>query len=85
MTVTLRFFAAARAAAGTGRLAVAPSETIAETLATVPGVTALGTSAAEFAAVIARCSFLLNGVTAPASSVVVAGDSIDVLPPFAGG
>jgi len=71
--VTLRFFAAARAAVGS------PT-------ATVP----VGTLASALAAfdfpVIAKCSFLVNGIAETDRSRVLSdGDTVDVLPPFAGG
>lgn len=81
MAVDLRFFAAARAAAGAGALAVTVPDgaTIASTLDAVCATTP------NLSPVIARCSFLLNGVTAPAEATVADGDTVDVLPPFAGG
>jgi molybdopterin converting factor small subunit len=71
--VTLRFFAAARAAVGSPELAAAPG-TLAELLA------------AFESPVLARCSFLVNGIaTTSLTTVLVDGDVVDVLPPFAGG
>ena len=71
--VELRFFAAARDAAGASTLSVESG-----TLATVLD---------RFdSPVIARCSLLVNGVAATDPSVVLGdGDTVDVLPPFAGG
>jgi sulfur-carrier protein len=71
--VELRFFAAAREAVGAAELMVAPG-----TLASVLD--------GFESPVIARCSFLINGVAATDLSVALAdGDRVDVLPPFAGG
>jgi sulfur-carrier protein len=71
--VELQFFAAARAAVGAATLSVAPA-----TLADV----VVGFDSP----VIARCSFLVNGVAVTDLSVVlVDGDRVDILPPFAGG
>jgi molybdopterin synthase sulfur carrier subunit len=71
--VTLRFFAAARAAVGSASLVRDPGP-IAEVLA-------------EFASpVVDRCSLLVNGVaTTDRSAMLADGDTLDVLPPFAGG
>ena len=71
--VELRFFAAARDAAGASELSVAPG-----TLGTILG--------AFDSPVIARCSLLVNGVTASDLALVLDdGDQVDFLPPFAGG
>jgi molybdopterin converting factor small subunit len=80
--VTVRYFAAARAAAGAD----------AETIDLRAGVTVadlvemLKTRDAELAKVLARCSYLRDGV-AVRNMATELGDSqtIDVLPPFAGG
>jgi sulfur-carrier protein len=71
--VELRFFAAARDAVGAAEISVAPG-----TLASVLD---------RFdSPVIARCSFLVNGVAATDLSLPLTdGDRVDVLPPFAGG
>ncbi|GAA5228668.1 MoaD/ThiS family protein [Paeniglutamicibacter antarcticus] len=40
----------------------------------------------SLATVLGRCSFLLNGVSEQDSSAIMrSGDTLDVLPPFAGG
>jgi len=71
--VELRFFAAARDAVGASELSV-PSGTLQSVLS------------AFDSPVIARCSFLVNGVaTTDQSASVTDGDRVDVLPPFAGG
>jgi len=81
-TVTVRYFAAARAAAGT--------ET--ETLTMASGSTIgalidlLGDTRPPLATVLTRCSFLLDEVAVrDRTRVVPYGCRVDVLPPFAGG
>jgi sulfur-carrier protein len=71
--VELRFFAAARAAVGASTRSV-PAGSLASVLAYF-----------DFP-IIGRCSFLVNGVaeTNPARPLID-GDTVDVLPPFAGG
>jgi molybdopterin synthase sulfur carrier subunit len=71
--VTLRFFAAARAEVG--------SPVVSREAGSIDSVLA------EFASpVIDRCSLLLNGVaTTDRSAMLADGDTLDVLPPFAGG
>ncbi|OBH90303.1 MoaD/ThiS family protein [Mycobacterium sp. E2989] len=82
IAVTVRYFAAARAAAGAE----------AETMVVRPGTTVgglverLAVRGSRLALVLSRCSYLCDGVavrdeTAPLRS----GNTIDVLPPFAGG
>ncbi|MCU1530032.1 MAG: hypothetical protein JWP75_3795 [Frondihabitans sp.] len=86
VTVTLRFFAAARAATGLDEIVcVSPAEpTIAELVAEL--APASGTDPAELSAIIARSSFLVNGVsTRDHSTRVAPGAVVDVMPPFAGG
>lgn len=81
MPVTVRFFAAARAAAGKDSAHVSSGS-----LAKV--TTALTDAYPGLAAVLPRCSYLLNGVAVhgdPADVVVNDGSELDVLPPFAGG
>jgi molybdopterin converting factor small subunit len=80
--VTVRFFAAARAAAGT--------ETEELTLpagTTVAGlVSELSNRTAELAQVLARCSYLCDGVAVRDRNATLSNaQTIDVLPPFAGG
>jgi len=80
-TVTLRYFAAARAALGRSAetLAVPPGATVGDVVARL----AAATPAAE--PVLARCSVLLDGRRAAPSDVVPGGAGLDLLPPFAGG
>ncbi len=86
--ITLRYWAAARSAAG-----------IAQEYVAVPGPVSLAslieTSVARhdpsgpLAAVLARCSVLLGDVPVasadPATVMVAPGDTLEFLPPFAGG
>ncbi len=81
-TITVRFFAAACAAAGSEseQLTVPSGATVNEL------VDMLGVRSQELAQVLDRCSFLCDGLavrdpTRPLHS----GNTIDVLPPFAGG
>lgn len=79
-TITVRYFAAAKAAMGTGE----------ETFEAVPDIAALlsratGRVPAAFK-VLGRCSFLVNGVaTKDPATPLPDGALVDVLPPFAGG
>ena len=78
--VTARFFAAAEEAVGAGemRLELARPASIGDVLAAASGH--------ESHAVLARCSFLVNGqATTDAAAELRDGDLLDVLPPFAGG
>ncbi|HEY1532003.1 MAG TPA: MoaD/ThiS family protein [Galbitalea sp.] len=71
--VELRFFAAARDVAGAASITVRDGT--------------LGSVLRAFESpLIAKCSLLVNGVAASDPSLVlVDGDQVDVLPPFAGG
>ena len=82
-TVTVRYFAAARAAAGVEveKIQVASAATIADLLDAMRAA-----HGPELARVLARCSYLLDEVAVRDHSVPVANaTSLDVLPPFAGG
>ncbi|TQM15658.1 MoaD/ThiS family protein [Pseudonocardia kunmingensis] len=82
-TVTIRYFAAARAAAGveTEPLALPDGATVDDVLAA-----ARARHGAELARVLDRCSFLLDEVAVrDRATAVPAGATVDVLPPFAGG
>lgn len=82
IAVTVRFFAAARAAAGADseQLTVRSGATVAKL------VDWLGDRSPELARVLARCSFLCEGVAVrDPAHLLQAGNTIDVLPPFAGG
>lgn len=80
--VTVRFFAAARAAAGNDAetIRIQPGTTIAEL------VDQLSDRDAKLAKVLMRCSFLCDGVAVRDAHVaLINAQTIDVLPPFAGG
>jgi sulfur-carrier protein len=82
IAVTVRFFAAARAAAG-----------MEEEIVTVPpGTTvtaltdALAARSPELACVLQKCSYLCDGIAVRnRHAELAAGQTVDVLPPFAGG
>lgn len=81
--VTVRYFAAARAASGVDEetLAVVPPATVDAVLAA-----ATKTHGAELERVLTRCSYLHNGVSVhDGTASMQAGDTLDILPPFAGG
>jgi molybdopterin synthase sulfur carrier subunit len=80
--VTVRYFAAARAAAGAES----------ETLVVRPGTTVAGlvdrlaVRGTRLATVLSRCSYLCDGIAVrDETATLQSGDTIDVLPPFAGG
>ena len=81
MRVTVRYFAAAKAAAGRAE-DVVDASTLAEALASVP-------QNAKLSGVLAVCSFLVDGApvgTRPHADVALAaGSVVECLPPFAGG
>lgn len=80
--ITIRYFAAARAAAGieTETLSV-PAGTTVDAL-----VTDLADRGPELAKVLARCSYLRDGVAVrDKNAVLLTRETLDVLPPFAGG
>lgn len=81
--ITMRYWAAAKAAAGVAEERYAAA-TLAEALAAAGGV-----HGERLAAVLAGCSFLVDDTpvgTRPAASVVLPdGAVVEVLPPFAGG
>ena len=78
----MRYFAAARAAAGSDseQLTVRAGATVGELVDT------LGGRSQEFARVLGRCSYLCDGLAVrDQGQPLQAGNTIDVLPPFAGG
>jgi molybdopterin synthase sulfur carrier subunit len=80
--VTVRYFAAARAAAGAESESVMlrPGTTVADLVQrlAVPGT--------RLATVLNRCSYLCDGIAVRDDTKALRpGDTIDVLPPFAGG
>jgi sulfur-carrier protein len=89
--VTLRYWAAAKEAAGIAEETVTAG-TLAEALAAARGQAGHGDDAGQdsrLRAILARSSFLIDGMPAGtrAPDSVVLGDAavIEVLPPFAGG
>jgi len=82
VSVTVRFFAAARAAAGTElEILTVPTGT------TVGEITeALAVRSAELGRVLQKCSYLCDGIAVRDPHLaLVTGQTVDVLPPFAGG
>jgi sulfur-carrier protein len=86
-SVVVRFFAAARSAAGTSELTIEQTEPLTITSALQRARTdSQDTDSPNYAATIARCTFLVNGVaTSDRDHPLDDGDVVDVLPPFAGG
>lgn len=84
MAVTLRYFAAAKSALGTGgESRDAAGLRIGELLKSLASETPDPSAAS---AVLDRCSFLLNTeATTDLRAVLADGDTLDLLPPFAGG
>ncbi|KUI06187.1 MoaD/ThiS family protein [Mycobacterium sp. IS-3022] len=82
IAVTVRYFAAARAAAGNDEETVRlrPGTTLAEL------VVLLGERDENLAKVLKRCSFLCDGIAVRDDSAALSdAQTVDVLPPFAGG
>jgi sulfur-carrier protein len=83
--VRIRYWAAARAAAGVAD-EVVEARTVADALA---AARAAHTGEPRFATILSVCSFLLAeaplGTRDLAHVAIVDGDILDVLPPFAGG
>jgi len=80
--VTVRFYAAARAAAGVESevLTLTPGSTVADAVAH------LRCRGAELERVLRKCSYLCDGIAVrDLGTVLRAHQSLDVLPPFAGG
>ena len=80
--VTVRYFAAARAAAGTETetVEIRTGSTVTDLLAT------LRTRGEKLAVVLERCSFLCDGIAVrDVQKVLETNQTVDVLPPFAGG
>jgi len=79
MDIEIRYFAAARAAAGVSIQRVEP-DSLTQILATVSA------DNAQLAHVIEQCSFLVDSVAVNDMNMPInAGSFIDVLPRFAGG
>ncbi len=90
--VTVRYWAAARAAAGTSADTVPVGEggaTLAEVTERAVAARAGAPGSDRLAAVLAACSVLIGeqpvGRRDPATVVVPPGASVEFLPPFAGG
>lgn len=82
ISVTVRYFAAAEAAAGVEAetLVVRPDTTVGEL------VERLAARGSSLATVLSRCSYLCDGVAVRDETTTLrSGDTIDVLPPFSGG
>ena len=82
LRVTVRYFAAARAAAATEAetVCVEAGTTVADIVARI------GDRDAGLARVLERCSYLRDGVAVrDMSEPLRTGETVDVLPPFAGG
>jgi molybdopterin converting factor small subunit len=80
--ISVRYFAAARAAAGSDceELTVRDGLTVSDLL------DELGSRSPELARVLLRCSYLCDGVAVHDKvQPLHPGNTIDVLPPFAGG
>ena len=79
MAVTVRLFAAARAAAGTSETQVQPG-TLGETL------DPLVVAHPKLSEVLPQCSYLVDETACNDKAAAVKdGSTVDVLPPFAGG
>lgn len=81
MRILVRYFAAARHAAGCEeqeRIVAAP-------LALDELLTKLAPAGSEFAALLGRCTYLINETAATGIEQLRDGDLVDVLPPVAGG
>lgn len=82
VAVTVRYFAAARAAAGTESetVSVPPGAGVAALVQTLAGRND------QLATVLSRCSYLRDGVAVRDQETPLRpGETVDVLPPFAGG
>ncbi|SHN46886.1 MoaD/ThiS family protein [Cryptosporangium aurantiacum] len=80
MSITVRYFAGARAAAGVEE-ETASAQTLSELRAQLAEA-----HGERLERVLTACSFLVDGVAArDLSAPLPAGGTVDVLPPFAGG
>ncbi len=92
MAVTIRYWAAAKEAAGVGE-EVYDAATLEELLAAVVASRALSGRAhpddGRLSRVLAHCAFLVDGdpvgLRTHASAVLAPGSVVEALPPFAGG
>ena len=82
-TITVRYFAAARAAAGVGvdKVQVSSAATVDDLLAAIRAE-----HGSPLTGVLERCSYLLDEVAVrDRATPLAAATTLDVLPPFAGG
>jgi molybdopterin synthase sulfur carrier subunit len=82
LPIVVRYFAAAKAAAGTDEetRGIAPGSTVADLLAQIGG------RDPNLAKVLERCSLLCDGVAVRnRADTLRTNQTVDVLPPFAGG
>lgn len=77
-SVTVRYWAAARSAAGT-------EAEVREGLVLADVVEQASAGRPELARVLGRCSFLVNSTRADLATPLHEGAVVDALPPFAGG
>lgn len=82
VNVTVRYFAGARAAAGTPEEAIGlpPGATVGGLVETL-----VGQHGPDLARVLTACSFLVDEVAGGPERALRDGSRVDVLPPFAGG
>lgn len=82
MEISVRYFAAAQAAAGVEETVVQLTDKA--TLADLENL--LGQANPQLAEVLPRCSYLHESIAVrDRSRALSSGDTVDVLPPFAGG
>lgn len=83
----VHYFAAARAARGTGQEMIAETPDTLDELLTRLGTDNTGTTDAgmSLAEVFQRCTFLVDGARAEKDHALDGARRVDVLPPFAGG
>jgi molybdopterin converting factor small subunit len=82
LTIVVRYFAAARAAAGVDeeKLTVPEGTTVADLVAV------LSRRDPQLDRVLQRCSYLCDSIAIrDTQTVIESGQTVDVLPPFAGG
>jgi molybdopterin converting factor small subunit len=89
VTATLRFWAAAREAAGTAEESVEAATLAAALAEAVERRGGAEGGAAQLVRVLARCSVLVDGTqvgrSEPADVALPDGAVVEILPPFAGG
>lgn len=88
MRVPVELFAAASAALGrtTDELELPDAATLGDVMDALGAVAATTEDPANAMAVLARCSYLVEGVaTSDRDTPLTAGGAVDVLPPFSGG